>query len=410
MNITEKKAKFLELTTKAKTAYADLETKKGQGEDVTAEDVQFVEDIIADGKALRVEIELEEGVSKMTDFAERPVGERQSSDLRQKREKSWGEIVVGSKQFQHATETRKERMERVNVKEGKDLYGSSTGAGGAFVIPQRADSVMLPHRQYSILDLVNILPVNSNTVEYVEMTSRTNSAAPVADYEGAPINDYGPKPKSTMVFSLNTATVQTIAHYIPAARTILQDAPQLRGLIDTELVELLREELEDQVLNGDGVSPNLAGILQTLGIQTRTQADTSDRGGLVTDTKADALRRAVTDIRLELYEVNGIVLNPADGESIELDKNANGDYVSLYDSTTGQLWRVNVVETPAITVGTALVGNFFLGSTLWDRANTEIRVGEPNDYFLRNAVAILAELRVAFAVKRALAFEKLTFA
>ena len=74
------------------------------------------------------------------------------------------------------------------------------------------------------------------------------------------------------------------------------------------------------------------------------------------------------------------------------------------------LWRVPVAETPAITSGTGLIGNFFLGCTLWDRQSTDIRVGEPNDFFLRNAVAILAELRAAFAVKRALAFSKLTFA
>jgi hypothetical protein len=49
-----------------------------------------------------------------------------------------------------------------------------------------------------------------------------------------------------------------------------------------------------------------------------------------------------------------------------------------------------------------------MGATLWDRMQTEIRVGEPTDYFLRNAVAILAELRAAFGVPRPLAFEKIT--
>jgi hypothetical protein len=45
---------------------------------------------------------------------------------------------------------------------------------------------------------------------------------------------------------------------------------------------------------------------------------------------------------------------------------------------------------------------------LWDRNQSEIRVGEPSDYFLKNLLAILAEMRAAFGVTRPLAIEKIT--
>ena len=208
---------------------------------------------------------------------------------------------------------------------------------------------------------------------------------------------------------LQSTPVKTIATWIAASRRILQDAPQLRGLVDGELTYMLRIDLEGQILNGDGTGNNFTGILNASGIQTRTQAATGDRGGEASDTKADAIRRAITDIRLEFFEATGVVLNPGDGEDLELLKDANGNYLNIYDSVTGRIWRVEVAETPLITAGTGLVGNFVLGATLYDRMQTEIRVGEPNDFFIRNAVAILAELRAAFAVKRPHAFEKITF-
>ena len=49
-----------------------------------------------------------------------------------------------------------------------------------------------------------------------------------------------------------------------------------------------------------------------------------------------------------------------------------------------------------------------MACTLWDREQTEVRVGEPNDYFVKNLVAVLAEMRAAFAVVRPKVIEKAT--
>jgi len=129
-----------------------------------------------------------------------------------------------------------------------------------------------------------------------------------------------------------------------------------------------------------------------------------------TDTKADALRRAITDIHLEFYQPDGILLYPGDAEDLELQKSSEGVYVSAYDPAAMRIWRVPVIESSVMTSGYGLVGNFRMGATLWDRQATEIRVGEPNSFFLQNAVAVLAEVRAAFSVKRPSAFEYVTFA
>jgi HK97 family phage major capsid protein len=75
-----------------------------------------------------------------------------------------------------------------------------------------------------------------------------------------------------------------------------------------------------------------------------------------------------------------------------------------------RLWRLPVVDTPAITEGTALVGAFGSGAQLYDREQASIRISEQHsDFFVRNAIVILAEQRLALAVKRPEAFVKIDF-
>jgi len=70
-----------------------------------------------------------------------------------------------------------------------------------------------------------------------------------------------------------------------------------------------------------------------------------------------------------------------------------------------RLWRVPVVESTVITENQFLVGAFGLGAKIWDRQQATIRVSEHHeDFFTRNAVAILCEMRLALTVYRPSAF------
>lgn len=68
------------------------------------------------------------------------------------------------------------------------------------------------------------------------------------------------------------------------------------------------------------------------------------------------------------------------------------------------LFGLPVVATQAMTVDKFLVGNFRRAATLNDRWTPSVEVStEHQDFFTKNLVAILAEERVALAVKRAAA-------
>jgi HK97 family phage major capsid protein len=413
-----------------KQYYASLEAK---GDGVTQEDRDALERMITEGKGLRTEITQLTELKGLEGFVSLGSGRAPLSEglqgqsgglyLPGEGRKSWGQLVVESETYQH---NNGRDMGAVDVKahlrpqdprhdiQQKALYGATDAAGGIMTQPVYYNDPLDIARQRprSILDMVTTIPTTSDAVAYVQMITRTNTAAVVPEYSAGA---FGLKPESNLVFAGVTAPVRTIATWIGASRQILDDAPRLRGTIDNELTYMVQVALEDQILNGDGTGNNFTGILQTAGIQLRVMSASAPtgRGQLTTDTKADTLRRAITDIRLAFYQPDAIVLNPADAEAVELLKATTNEYINteevqIYDPVAQRIWRVPLVETAAIPALTALVGNFRMGATLWDRMQTEIRVGEPTDYFLRNAVAILAELRAAFGVPRPLAFEKIT--
>jgi len=173
----------------------------------------------------------------------------------------------------------------------------------------------------------------------------------------------------------------------------------------------LRLREDQQILTGAGTGEDLTGILNTSGIQEYLWSDGETTP--VADTKADAIRRAATLAYLAYYEPTGIVLHPNDWEDIELTKDTNGQYLVAVSVAMGgepRVWRMPVVDTPAMTEGTALVGAFGTGAQLYDREQASIRISEQHsDFFVRNAIVVLAEQRLALAVKRPEAFVKVSF-
>jgi len=309
-----------------------------------------------------------------------------------------------------------------------NLSGFQRGSGlGDFGSIQRDPMVASPMRTKRVRDLFPVRRTTAQVIEYFRQLGFTSiSAADFAAFPGYSGNNdaaavpersgnaFGLKPQSSFQFVGEQAPVRTLAHWEAAHRNVLADEPQLRSIIDNELLYGLRLLEDNQILNGDGAGENLKGVLQTTGIQTYNHASVAAAMSAPKDTKADGLRRAATLSFLAYYEPSGIVMHPNDWEDIELTKDANGQYLVAVSVAMGgepRVWRMPVVETPAIAEGTALVGAFGTGAQLYDREDASIRISEQHsDFFIRNAIVILAEQRLALAVKRPEAFVKVTLA
>jgi HK97 family phage major capsid protein len=59
------------------------------------------------------------------------------------------------------------------------------------------------------------------------------------------------KPESDMKFELDNVPARVIAHWTKASRQVLDDLPQLMGIIDTEPLDGLALKEDLQILSGD---------------------------------------------------------------------------------------------------------------------------------------------------------------
>ena len=311
----------------------------------------------------------------------------------------------------------------------KDVYSALPNTSvtnsriGSFGTVQRDAMVTQPMRTKRVRDLFPVRTTTAAVIEYFRQLGFTtpiqagyaysagvNSASTVAERNNAN-NAFALKPQSSFSFVGEQAPVRTLAHWEAAHRNVLADEPQLRSIIDNELMYGLRLLEDNQILNGDGAGENLLGVLNTPNIQEYAWSDGATTP--VADTKADAIRRAATLSFLAYYEPSGIVLHPNDWEDIELTKDEQGQYLVAVSVAMGgepRVWRMPVVDTPAIAEGTGLVGAFGTAAQLYDREQASIRISEQHsDFFVRNAIVVLAEQRLALAVKRPEAFVKVDF-
>lgn len=281
------------------------------------------------------------------------------------------------------------------------LTGTSSTSAGALVYPDQLGirEPGLFMRPLTIRDLVTSGTTGSDAIEYVLMGATTNNAAPVAEATAAS-GGSGVKPESDIALSTATTSVKTIAHWIPATRRALADAGQLRTMIDSFLRYGLEEELEDQMTTGNGVGENFLGIISTPLVQTQAYAT----GILVTTRKARTLIKTVGRTNPTAY-----AMHPTDWEAFDLltEQASNaGPYYFGGPSVLGtpRLWGLPVVESEALTPGQAIVGDW-KWAVLWQRMQAQILLSDSHsDFFIRNLIAILAEMRAAFAVIRPKAF------
>lgn len=420
-DIKELQKKIDETARGAKALYAEMEADEAKR---TPENREKLDKMIADGKSFRADLERAKDIEDLDAFSNAPSGEPKAAGEPQTSpagervsRKSFGTQIIESEQFKSA-DRHAGKMSPVLVPHlMKGLYNSADAQGGYAVRADRETEILDIARQrpLSVLDLIMVGQTSVDAVEYVEMSTRTNNAAVVPEWDSTKTPGdgdyslkYGDKPQGDLTLALRTATVKTIAEWIPASRQILADAPNLRGMVDNELIYQIEVTLENEVMTGSGSGNHFTGMNNWSGIQTRQHRNVGvDRNAAADDNLADTIRRGLTDIRLEFYEPDGIILAPGNAEDIELLKDDNGNYLRIYDPVTMRLWRVRVAETQAQAANTATVGQFKLGAKLWDREQSNIRVGEPGNFFLQNAVAILAELRAAFAVTRPKAIEKI---
>ena len=263
---------------------------------------------------------------------------------------TWGQQFVESPELKNfSSEYSRPGRFRLDV---KTTITSAAGSGGALAPAQRDTVVTMPRRRMTVRNLLPTIGVSSGSVEYPQQTNRTNNANVVAEGNMKPESAYG--------FDIVSTPIRTIAHWVPASRQILDDAPQLMGLIDTELRNGLEFKEEEQLLYGSGTGQYLLGMVT----QATPFAAPINIG---TPNMIDTIGLAILQNALADLPADGIVIHPSDW--MRLLKDGDGKYI-LGDpgsNVAPVLFGLPVVATPAMDLDKFLVGNFQAAATLYDR-------------------------------------------
>ncbi|GAG85108.1 unnamed protein product, partial [marine sediment metagenome] len=138
---------------------------------------------------------------------------------------------------------------------------------------------------------------------------------------------------------------------------------------------------------------NFTGLLNTAGVLA--QVWNTD---ILTTT-----RQAITTLMVTGRSIaTAWVMHPSDWETIDLLQDNDGRYYYGGPLRPGPrtLWGLPVVQNQQMAQGSALLGNW-RKAVVWDRERSNISVSDSHeDFFIRNMVAILAEMRAAFGVIR----------
>lgn len=206
-------------------------------------------------------------------------------------------------------------------------------------------------------------------------------------------------------------SLRNISGWHMITKEMAEDLSFLATEINTNLLQHLVRVEEEQFLSGTGNGNDLTGILTTAGIQSETAATADDNFNAILRAQNKMLK--ATGLRAD-----GLVINPDDYTKLRLVKDSNGQYLGggAFTGAYGvggvlvdpPIWGIPVIQTNAIPAGTALIGHSSAATAYRKGSLTVTASNDVNDDFLYGRFRVLAEERVALAVKAPKAFVKIT--
>jgi HK97 family phage major capsid protein len=211
-----------------------------------------------------------------------------------------------------------------------------------------------------------------------------------------------------------TAPLKKVTALWKQTDEILSDAPRFVSHVNARAGYRLDCVVEDQLLAGNGSSPNLTGLVNVSGI-----------GSASAEAFNMAFIESLLDERTKIrkatpnFNVDTLLLADEDYDALMKLKNNADQYVLggptgfVYGqgvSIGKNLWNtITMVPTPALTSGTAILGAFKAGATVYEHVTgRRFDVGYDGEDFSHGRVSFRAYQRLCLAVEYPAAFTKYT--
>lgn len=314
------------------------------------------------------------------------LGQKMAEGFKGNEEKSIvtaGDEFVKSEQFKQLLAGQSQRI-RMEVK-------NTVTSGDTTVFPMQKPGVISgDFAPVTIRQVLQSIGVSTNMVNSLREATWNNSAAGVTQAAA--------KPESDITFEQYNVPVETVAHWIKVSNQLLADAPAIAAYINTRLRDGLAQEVDKQLLLGNGTAPNLSGLTDT-GNFTAYSA-VSD------DLLVDAINRAKYQLWAIGRAPDTVIVNPADWGAMERTRESYtgglGEYLYGMPGVAAGMnpFGVRVVLSNNMPTGKFLIGQLNGSAMVYNRQGATIEMGYVDQDFTKNLVTIRAEERLGLAVER----------
>jgi HK97 family phage major capsid protein len=288
-------------------------------------------------------------------------------------------------------ERREKKSLIIEMKAVGDMTVSANYTGGTtFLANQKPGIIQNPARKLHVRD-IPALPKGTTTgtrFDYLKENGAGEGAI-------APVAETGTKPQIDLDLIEATAPVEVIAGWLRISNKMLNNVPGLVSFLQARLLEKLLIVEDDQLINGNGTSPNISGILDTGNFTAAAGAAT---------VNIEQLVQAISQLEELERTADGILLRPSDFWAMALTKaSGSGEYdlpgiVTFVDNQL-RIAGVPAYRTTAMTVDKFIVGDFGMGAMLLQRSAPRIEFFREDGTNVReNKVTVRIEEEIAFPI------------
>ena len=273
---------------------------------------------------------------------------------------------------------------RFEVKADMSLGADVTGVVAAETI---VDQIKYdPSRSVHIRSLLPLGSTDGQTIRFPKESAYSDGAGTTAETAAFGQSDFD--------LAASTVNVEKIGTYMRITGEMLDDIKQLTSYLSARVPEKVLSVEDNQILNGDGTSPNLDGLF------TDGTAFAAGSFALAIESanEFDVLTVALNQLALANYQADTILLNPTDLNKMILLKSTANEYLrnQIFSGLQPTINGIPVTVNTAVTAGKFLVGNLRQASQLWIRENLAVEFSrEDSDNFQKNFVTVRAMERVA---------------
>ena len=288
---------------------------------------------------------------------------------------------------------------RINLKAGirAALTNDGVGQAGDKSVPRQPEQrgfVTEVARHPRLLDVLPSRPTNRDSVQFIQLTSEGDAAEQIKEGDEKAEVDFEGTPQ--------TANIVTIAAHTTASRQVLSDHSALQGAIDMVIRRKLLTRLENQIVNGPGGEGRINGLRNQAIVFVPT----------IGKTPADIIGESLTRQADRGYLPGLVLMSWMDWYRLQITKKGADDQEYVFGSPTmpvpPALWNTLVVPTSTLPEGEAMTIDTAFTTVLDREAPSVLLSNSHKDYFTRNLVLILGELRAGLEVLDKAAIQKMS--